>query len=217
MVAASIRSKNPGAMWPGKIPTKWGSTKSEALNDGTGQGNKIAYFDTWVQGICAQIDLWMNSPNYKNKRFEDAIAIWSGHNSVPQYIAYVKARVPGMKNDTVMDAGFWRGPMAIPFLKAQAGHEAGQTYPAPEESWAEALGIVLGTPVHKPEKQIGDLIVLGDVGPGVGKMQSLLGCRVTETYNANSETEFALKLFQVRNALDPDGKCGVHTWGKLQQ
>ena len=105
VVPASIRTKNPGAMWgrlgrkPNKffetsagphgvqtnapIPLKWGSTKTIYLSDGLGQDNNIAIFDTWVQGICAQIDLWRTSPKYKNKRFADAIAIWAGGNNVP--------------------------------------------------------------------------------------------------------------------------------------
>jgi hypothetical protein len=32
-------------------------------------GNNIAVFPPYVQGICAQRDLWRTSPNYKNKRF----------------------------------------------------------------------------------------------------------------------------------------------------
>lgn len=213
---ASVRSRNPGAMWPGKIPTKWGSTRSEALADGTGQGNKIAYFDTFVQGICAQLDLWRTSPNYRNKRFEDAIAIWSGHNSVEQYIAYVLKRVPGMTRSTVMNDEFWSGPMGLAFLKAQAGHEAGKPYPAPPEDWIKAQSIVMDGTVPAPVKQIGDLILVGDSGPGVSELQRLLGCKITGTYGDDGETEFALKLFQIRNALDPDGKCGKITWGKLQ-
>jgi len=160
MVAASIRSKNPGAMWGrvGKRPSlnkfvptnnplavKWGSTQTEYLSDGLNQGNNIAYFPTYLQGICAQMDLWRSSPNYKNKKFKDAISIWAGRNNVPSYIAFVKDRVPGMTADTVMDETFWRGPMAIPFLKAQAGHEAGVTkYPAPDEDWEKARATVLG-------------------------------------------------------------------------
>lgn len=233
MVAASIRSKNPGAMWGFRghrtsmdkfvatnapIPVKWGSKRTEFLSDGLGQGNNIAYFDEWVQGICAQIDLWMNSPLYHNKRFEDAIATWSGHNSVPQYIAFVKSKVPGLQNSTVMDDTFWRGPMAIPFLKAQATHEAGQKYPAPDDAWGQALAIVLNKkPAPKPERQIGDLIHIGNVGPGVSEMQRLLGCKQTGVYKANTETEYALRLFQVRNGLDPDGKCGPLTWAALKK
>jgi hypothetical protein len=157
---ASIRSKNPGAMWgrTGKRPSadkivptnnplalKWGSVDTEYLSDGLGQGNNIAVFPTYVQGICAQLDLW-RSPRYKDKRFADAIDVWDGHNYTPSYIAYVLARVPGMTRDTVLDDTFWRGPMAIPFLKAQAGHEAGQTYPAPDADWIEAQRRVLGLP-----------------------------------------------------------------------
>ena len=153
MEPASIRTKNPGAMWgytghhvPGivevetnaPIPKRWGSRKTIFLNDGLGQGNNIAVFDNWVDGICAQLDLWRTSPNYKNKRFAAAIDIWDGHNNTPSYLAYVKARVPGMTADTIMDDAFWRGPMAMPFLKAQAGHEAGKAIPAPDGDWAEA-------------------------------------------------------------------------------
>lgn len=143
-IPAAIRSKNPGAMWPGPIATKWGSVRFESLADGTGQGNKIAIFDTWVQGICAQLDLWRSSPRYRNKRFADAIAVWSGGNSVSQYILYVKQRVAGMTEDTVMNDAFWRGPMAIPFLQAQSGHEAGQRIPAPAEDWVAAQKKVMG-------------------------------------------------------------------------
>ena len=152
---ASIRYKNPGAMWGkgNKIAEKWGSTETIMLNDGLGQGNNIAVFPTYVQGICAQLDLWRTSPHYRNKRFADAIAVWSGHNNVPSYIAYVKARVPGITENTIMDDAFWSGPMGIAFLKAQAGHEAGKQYPAPDEDWIEAQKRVFSgaaTPAPSP-------------------------------------------------------------------
>lgn len=142
---ASIRYKNPGAMWGSPLAIKWGAAKQAVnLNDGTGQGNNIAVFPTYVAGICAQLDLWRSSKHYKNKKFKDAIATWSGGNHVESYIAFVAKRVPGITRDTVMDEAFWRGPMAIPFLKAQAWHEAGKPYPAPEADWIEAKRIVLG-------------------------------------------------------------------------
>jgi hypothetical protein len=175
MEPASIRTKNPGAMWGrvghkpttffatpagphgvetnAPIPLKWGSSKTIYLSDGLGQNNNIAIFDTWVQGICAQLDLWRTSANYKNKRFADAIHTWAGGNNTASYIAYVKARVPGMNENTIMNDAFWRGPMAIPFLKAQAGHEAGKTYPAPDADWIAAQRIIFGTghmPVPAP-------------------------------------------------------------------
>jgi hypothetical protein len=79
-------------MWGNALAIKWGAAKKAVtLNDGKGQGNNIAVFPTFVQGICAQLDLWRTSKNYKNKRFADAIAIWSGHNSVESYIAFVSS------------------------------------------------------------------------------------------------------------------------------
>jgi hypothetical protein len=140
---ASIRYKNPGAMWGSALAIKWGARKKAVtLNDGTGQGNNIAVFPTYVQGICAQLDLWRSSPRYKNKRFADAIAVWSGGNHVEEYIAFVLKRVPGMTQDTIMNDAFWRSPKGIAFLKAQAWHEAGKQYPAPHADWIEAQRIV---------------------------------------------------------------------------
>lgn len=154
VIPASIRTKNPGAMWGSSLAKKWGSTGTIVLNDGKGQGNNIAVFPTYVQGICAQLDLWRTSPNYRNRRFADAIAVWSGHNNVESYIAYVLKRVPGMTRDTIMDDAFWNSPMGIAFLKAQAGHEAGETYPAPDADWITAQAKVFAPAPAIPKKTI---------------------------------------------------------------
>lgn len=136
---ASIRYKNPGAMWGSALAIKWGAAKKAVtLNDGLGQGNNIAVFPTYVQGICAQLALWRTSKNYRNKRFADAIAIWSGGNYVQSYINFCKARVPGLTENTIMNDAFWKSSMGIAFLKAQAWHEAGKQYPAPDADWIEA-------------------------------------------------------------------------------
>src|SRR5262245_43067045 len=91
---ASIRYKNPGAMWGNNaIAKKWGAIKTVGLNDGLGQGNNIAVFPTFIQGICAQLDLWRTSKNYRNKKFADAIRTWSGGNYVESYIRFVLDRV----------------------------------------------------------------------------------------------------------------------------
>lgn len=168
---ASIRYKNPGAMWGNALARKWGAMpKAVSLNDGKGQGNNIAVFPTHVQGICAQLDLWRTSPHYRNKRFADAIAIWSGRNEVPSYIAFCKKRVPGLTEDTVMNDEFWRSPSGIAFLKAQAWHEAGKPYPAPEEDWMEAQRRVFhgendfGPPPPKPMSTS----KIGNTGIGTG-------------------------------------------------
>ena len=164
---ASIRYKNPGAMWGSALAIKWGAEKKAVtLNDGKGQGNNIAVFPTYVQGICAQLDLWRTSPNYKNKKFSDAIRIWSGGNYVESYIKFVLDRVPGMTRDTVMNDAFWRSPMGIAFLKAQAWHEAGKKYPAPDADWVEAQNIVLG---NKPSISVGGTaIVVATTAGAVG-------------------------------------------------
>lgn len=142
---ASIRYKNPGAMWGNAIAVKWGaSPKAVMLSDGKGQGNNIAVFPTYVQGICAQLDLWRTSKNYRNKSFAEAIAIWSGGNDVESYIAFVQSHVPGLSRNTIMDDVFWRGPMGVEFLKAQAWHEAGQQYPASDADWLDAQITVFG-------------------------------------------------------------------------
>jgi len=162
MEPASIRYKNPGAMWGSALAIKWGAQKKAvSLNDGTGQGNNIAVFPTYVQGICAQLDLWRTSKNYRNKRFADAIRVWSGGNHVESYIKFVLDRVPGMTRDTVMDDAFWRSPMGIKFLKAQAWHEAGKPYPAPEADWIAAQKRVFsGVPTANTVKNAATTVVV---------------------------------------------------------
>lgn len=194
MEPASIRYKNPGAMWGrtgprpsadkmcatnAPIPKKWGSKVTYYLSDGMGQGNNIAAFDTWVDGICAQLDLWRTSKNYRNKKFEDAIAVWSGHNHVESYIQYVLARVPGMTRTTVMDDEFWRGPMGLAFLKAQAGHEAGKTYPAPTGDWVEAQRRVFSgvKPITK-STSTAVVVATGTTGAATAAAQS--GASITQ-------------------------------------
>jgi hypothetical protein len=213
-IPAAIRNKNPGAMWPGTIATKWGSRSYETLNDG--QGNKIATFPTWVQGVAAQLDMWRTSAKYRNKAFKDAIHIWDGGNNTPSYIAYVLARVPGMTADTIMNDAFWNSAMGFQFLKAQAGHEAGQQMPITDAEWMEGQHLAFsGNPVSDDDDVL-PLVRVGDSGPVVEKMQRLLNCAVTGRYKQRSETEYALRLFQIRNSLDPDGICGPNTWDKLQ-
>jgi hypothetical protein len=152
MEPASIRYKNPGAMWGSALAIKWGAAKKAvSLKDGTGQGNNIAVFPTYVQGMCAQIDLW-RAPRYRNKPFNVGIKSWSGGNNVDSYVRFVLKRVPGMKADTIINDDFLRSPMGIAFLKAQAWHEAGKPYPAPDADWLEAQRRVFGGAVVKEVK-----------------------------------------------------------------
>ncbi len=151
---ASIRYKNPGAMWGGAHAAKWGAInggKGVALADGTGQGNTIAQFPTYVDGIAAQIALW-RTPRYRNKPFKVAIIPWSGGNNVPSYIAFVAKRVPGFTGNDIIDDAFLNSERGIAFLKAQAWHEAGKKYPAPDADFVEAQKLVFGG-VSKPAKK----------------------------------------------------------------
>jgi putative peptidoglycan binding protein len=58
-------------------------------------------------------------------------------------------------------------------------------------------------------------LIPGSTDPEVERLQKLLGCVVTGKYEPKSETEWALRLFQVRHKLDPDGRCGPMTWKAL--
>jgi hypothetical protein len=58
-----------------------------------------------------------------------------------------------MTRNTVMNDAFWQSPMGVAFLKAQAGHEAGKKYPAPDADWIEAQRCVFAgvLPAAAPE------------------------------------------------------------------
>src|SRR5690348_1065671 len=125
---ASIRYNNPGAMWGrtgartstdkiaatnSGLALKWGSTQTAYLSDGLGQGNNIALFPSKVDGACAQFDLWRTSKNYRDRRLADAIRTWSGGNYTESYIAFLCARVPGLRRDTVINETFLSSPSGI--------------------------------------------------------------------------------------------------------
>ena len=96
------------------------------LNDGKGQGNNIAVFPTFEQGICAQMDLWRTSKNYRNKRFADAIGemepilskhhheIALDHAAVPLEIAHDRylsmCEAGALRIVTARDDGVMVGP-----------------------------------------------------------------------------------------------------------
>lgn len=161
MAPASIRYKNPGAMWGGNtISKRWGELGNVALHDGTGQNNHIAVFPDYVHGICAQIALWRTA-RYHNKPFSEAIRIWCGGNSVLQYIDFVRKHAPGMTANTMMDDKLLSSPLGAAFLKAQAWHEAGQKYPAPDEDWVEAQRRVFGGKVTATVKKATVPVIAG--------------------------------------------------------
>ncbi len=208
---ASIRYKNPGAMWGSKLAIKWGaSPRAVVLKDGKGQGNNIAVFPTYVQGICAQLDLWRSSPNYKNKRFDAAIDIWSGHNSVESYIHFVLDRVPGLARGTIMNDAFWRSSMGIAFLKAQAWHEAGKRYPAPEVDWIEAQRRVFGGVEPSSEDMTLTTVWLQN-------SLNRLGAHIEVDGVPGPQTRGAIKAFQKSQGIEEDGLIGPATLDLLNK
>lgn len=148
MTAASIRTKNPSAMWPGPIATKFGSVSHEDLKDG--QGNKIAIFPTFEQGGAAQFALW-NSAGYKGKTLQDAIDKWSGHNSSNAYARSIAEHIPGLSLNTFITTSFLRSQNGLKFMKLQAQWEAGQPYPMTDEQWVRAQSLALGEPLPAPD------------------------------------------------------------------
>lgn len=121
-------------------------------------------------------------------------------------------RVPVWRQAALF-AGSWYPPVDYdPYAdSAQAGHgdvvrNIGQVAAAkPAAPKPAAPAVPHGPPI----------VIPGSTGADVQRMQTMLGCKVTGTYLAGSETEWALRLFQSRNNLKPDGKCGDATWAAL--
>lgn len=137
--SASIRYNNPGAMWDSKISKKWGSTSHVILADG--QANHIAIFPSIVQGAAAQFDLWKS--NYVNMKLSDAIKKWSGGNSSPAYVKFLKDK--GISSDVVITPTYLASAQGLVLMKAQAQWEAGKVYPMSDADWAKAQGMVFKT------------------------------------------------------------------------
>ena len=68
-------------------------------------------------------------------------------------------------------------------------------------------------PVLPPAEE--PIVHIGSRGEAVARVQGLLGIPETGEFLAQSETDYALRLFQVRSGLKPDGECGPKTWEKL--
>lgn len=132
---ASIRYKNPGAMWGGKVATKYGATQAVALNDGLGQGNNIADFPDFISGAAAQFYLWDHG--YTNMTLAAAITKWSGGNSSTAYMAFLTGKT-GIAPGDIITPELLSGPVGLSLMKAQAQWEAGKVYPMDDADWAAA-------------------------------------------------------------------------------
>lgn len=189
---ASIRYKNPGAMWGSPRATKWGATTTIALNDGTGQNNTIANFPTFVQGAAAQFDLWRAV--YAGLTLTAAIKKWSGGNSSARYMDFL-VKQTGIGAGVVITNDILAGPRGIKLMKAQAQWEAGKPYPMGDDEWKRAQ----------------DMVFRGAVGP-VKKNVRMPSATVDENVEA---AQNQLKTFGYYEVGDVDGLWGGRTVGAL--
>jgi len=137
---ASIRYKNPGAMWGGRRANKWGAVSDVVLKDG--QANHIAVFPNFVQGAAAQFDLWRAA--YTGMSLGAAIRKWSGGNSSSAYMKFLNQRT-GIKSLDTITVELLAGPKGLALMKAQAQWEAGKPYPMTDAQWEEAQRMVFTT------------------------------------------------------------------------
>lgn len=145
LIPASIRSNNPGAMWPGPSSQRFGSTSYEQLRD----GNKIAQFDSPVLGAAAQFDL-LASPQYIGKPIGQIIDEWSGTTGSKKNVSDYAAKVAdsiGLKPSDPLTVDVLKGPQGVELAKTQAGWEAGSDYPLTNNQWkiAQRLAYTQGS------------------------------------------------------------------------
>jgi peptidoglycan hydrolase-like protein with peptidoglycan-binding domain len=216
-IPAAIRYKNPGAMWPGKTATKWGSTGYVTLNDG--QGNKIAIFPTFVQGAAAQFDLWATKYT-TGETLKQLIERWSGDNSPKQYVQFLEDRT-GISIDTVVSKQLLASPAGWKLLKAQSRWEAGQEMPLSDAEWQQAQQMVFkGTHpdvVPTTFDPVKTIIRMGDRGEVVKKLQTALGFTGKDVDGVFGDgTRIALRAAQFTHGLANDGVCGPASWAMLK-
>lgn len=137
-VPASIRNKNPGAMYPGDASKRFGSTTYETLKskDGT---HRCATFATHEQGAAAQFWL-LAQPRYANgqRTLEQIITKWCGGFRTGSYIKLLESKT-GVTGSSVITVEMLRNPeIAIPIARAMAVQEAGAEYPMSESAWEVA-------------------------------------------------------------------------------
>ena len=93
------------------------------------------------------------------------------------------------------------------------GRHSDGTDPADGERLWDLHGVAItATPPAPSTPPAPPTLRPGASNEDVAKLQKLLGVEVTGKYAPLSETEWALRLFQVRNNLTPDGVAGPQTW-----
>lgn len=149
MTPASIRTKNPGAQYPGPSARAFGSYAHEVI----GGGHKIAVFDTFEHGAAALFHLLDRV--YVGLTLGDAIRKWSGGNNVNSYLTVIESSTVYNRGD-YLDRDLIENPeSAIPLARAMAKHEAGRDYPMSLAEWENAHRLFMDVKrgvASKPDK-----------------------------------------------------------------
>lgn len=123
---ANVRHNNPGAMYPGRAATMFGSTGTGII----GGGHKIATFPSPVHGAAANMQN-LTSGGYIGMTIGGAISKWSGGG---------RGSVPGYNSSQIITPEMARDPdFMIPFMKAIAAGEAPGNYPMDDAQWQQAF------------------------------------------------------------------------------
>lgn len=153
-VPASIRNKNPGAMYPGEASKRYGSTTYETLRSNDGE-HRCATFPTHEQGAAAMFWL-LSQPRYANgqRTLEQIIKKWCGNYRTGSYLKLLESKA-GVTASTVITVDMLKDPdVAIPLARAMAVQEAGVDYPLAEQGWRVAHDMVFDSipdaPVEVP-------------------------------------------------------------------
>lgn len=135
-VPASIRNKNPGAMYPGPSAKKFGATTHEVLKSKDGE-HKIATFAEHQLGGAAMFDL-LCSKNYLGLTIEKAITKWCGGFRASSYMKVLEEKGGVTRAAKLTPELLLNADVAIPLAKSMALQEAGTEYPMTDAEWAQA-------------------------------------------------------------------------------
>lgn len=153
---ASIRNHNPGAMYPGPVSKRFGSTSFQVLKskDGT---HKIATFATDIQGAAAQFYL-LGSPAYADgkRTVRQAIEKWCGGFYVSTYLRVLEEQAGVSRDARLTRAMICNPDVAIPLARAMAWQEAGRDYPLEDEGWRQAHALAIPTAAKEVAAAAGD-------------------------------------------------------------
>lgn len=220
-VPASIRNRNPGAMYPGPSARRFGTVGTEVLTSKDGV-HKIATFEEHEQGAAALFHLLhQGSRNdrrlYCGKPIGAAIRTWCGGIHADAYLRVIEARA-GVTRMDHLDDDFLRDPRrAIPLAKAMAWQEAGRDYPMTDRQWTESHAAFIST-LPEPERsvpQIGPFAVeVHDAVPDPDLSEAVPEANDAERWTPENDLPSPKPETRAEHALRRSRKWSLVTLGK---